>query len=132
MIRALKSVEVVTLFVEDVPRVKAFYEQIFGLRAVYEDAVSAVFKIQGLMLNVLAASEASTLVEPTAVAPRGGGSRVMFTIAVDDARAVCGELEAHGVTLLNGPTDRPWGRRTAAFADPAGNVWEIAQRLSPA
>ena len=51
---------------------------------------------------------------------RTGGSRALLTIEVDDANAVCEELAAHGVTLLNGPIDRPWGRRTAAFADPAG------------
>ena len=43
-----------------------------------------------------------------------------------------GRLVAHGVTLLNGPVDRPWGRRTAAFADPSGNVWEVAQILPDA
>jgi catechol 2,3-dioxygenase-like lactoylglutathione lyase family enzyme len=43
---------------------------------------------------------------------------------------VCAELLAHGVKLLNGPIDRPWGRRTAAFADPAGNTWEVAQPLT--
>ncbi len=31
--------------------------------------------------------------------------------------------------LLNGPQDRPWGRRTAAFADPAGHVWELAHEI---
>jgi uncharacterized glyoxalase superfamily protein PhnB len=30
---------------------------------------------------------------------------------------------------VNGPVDRPWGRRTAAFADPAGHAWEVAQLL---
>jgi lactoylglutathione lyase len=53
----------------------------------------------------------------------------MLTIKVKDANAVCAELEQHRVKLLNGPVDRPWRRRTAAFADPAGNVWEIAQEL---
>jgi lactoylglutathione lyase len=129
MIQALNNIEVVSLFVEDVPRVKAFYEDVFGLKAIFEDDVSAVFKLQGLLLNVLVASEAGTLVEPAPVATSGTGSRFMFTIAVVDADAVCSELRAHGVQLLNGPTDRPWGRRTAAFADPAGNVWEIAQPL---
>jgi catechol 2,3-dioxygenase-like lactoylglutathione lyase family enzyme len=33
------------------------------------------------------------------------------------------------VELLNGPLDREWGVRTAAFADPDGHVWEIAQEL---
>ena len=35
--------------------------------------------------------------------------------------------QSRGVELLNGPMDRPWGIRTAAFADPAGHIWEIAQ-----
>jgi catechol 2,3-dioxygenase-like lactoylglutathione lyase family enzyme len=42
---------------------------------------------------------------------------------------VCADLAAHGVKLLNGPIGRPWGLRTAAFADPAGNTREIAQVL---
>jgi hypothetical protein len=29
---------------------------------------------------------------------------------------------------VNGPVDRPWGRN-AAFADPAGHAWEVAQLL---
>jgi catechol 2,3-dioxygenase-like lactoylglutathione lyase family enzyme len=74
-------------------------------------------------------SNAPTLVEPIPVAAPGG-SRALLTVEVDDADAVCAELLAHGVKLLNGPIDRPWGRRTAAFADPAGNIWEVAQPLT--
>jgi lactoylglutathione lyase len=50
----------------------------------------------------------------------------LFTIAVPDVDAVVAELEQRGVRPINGPTDQPWGRRTAAFADSAGNVWEFA------
>ena len=57
------------------------------------------------------------------------GARVLLTIKVADVDAVCATLQARGVTLLNGPIDRPWGRRTAAFADPSGHVWEVAQEL---
>jgi uncharacterized glyoxalase superfamily protein PhnB len=52
-----------------------------------------------------------------------------LTIEVNDADAVCAQLEQRGVQLINGPIDRPWGRRTAAFADPAGHLWEVAQVL---
>ena len=44
-------------------------------------------------------------------------------------RLVCAELAARGVTLLNGPMDRPWGIRTASFTDPSGHIWEIAGDL---
>jgi catechol 2,3-dioxygenase-like lactoylglutathione lyase family enzyme len=129
MIQSLNNVEVITLFVESVRRVRGFYEEVFGLTVIFEDEVSAVFRIHGLMLNLLEISKAHTLVDPATVADQASGSRFMFTIAVDDADAACAELRAHGVALLNGPIDRPWGRRTAAFADPAGNVWEVAQVL---
>ena len=50
---------------------------------------------------------------------------------VDDVDEACTELKDRGVDLLNGPMDRVWGQRTAAFRDPAGNIWEIAKALSP-
>ena len=128
MIKALSKLDVITLFVEDLPASKAFYTDVFGLKVIYEDDASAVVKMSNLIINLLQVSNAATLVEPIPVAAPGG-SRALLTIEVDDANAVCAELAAHGVKLLNGPVDRPWGRRTAAFADPAGNTWEIAQEL---
>ena len=52
---------------------------------------------------------------------------MVFTIQVDDVDAMCAELTARGVVLLNGPMDRPWGIRTASFRDPGGHIWEIAR-----
>lgn len=129
MIKALGEIEVITLYVEDLGATKAFYQDVFGLDVINEDDVSALVRLGNLMLNLLQASEAPELVEPAAVAGPDAGSRFLLTVNVADVDAVCAELQQHGVTLLNGPIDRPWGRRTAAFADPAGNVWEVAQDL---
>jgi catechol 2,3-dioxygenase-like lactoylglutathione lyase family enzyme len=123
------SIEVITLFVDDIDAAKSFYEKVFASEVVYQDTVSAVLKFSGAMINLLETTRAPQLVEPSAVASPGSGSRVLFTIRVDDVDAVCAELGKAGVSLLNGPTDRPWGRRTAAFADPSGHVWEVAQEL---
>jgi catechol 2,3-dioxygenase-like lactoylglutathione lyase family enzyme len=132
VITGLNAVEVVTLFVEDLALARTFYRDVFGLESVYEDANSTVLRLDNLMINLLAARNAGTLVEPVAVGGSGSGPRLLFTIRVDDVDAVCAELARHGVKLLNGPIDRPWGRRTAAFADPAGHVWEVAQLLPEA
>ena len=67
--------------------------------------------------------------DPVAVASRDSGTRALLTIWVDDADAVCAELDRPGVVLLSGPIDRKWGKRTASFSDPDGNIWEIAQDL---
>ena len=53
------------------------------------------------------------------------GPRAVLTVEVDDVDAKCAELQELGVSLLNGPMDRPWGVRTASFRDPAGHIWEI-------
>ncbi len=121
------SIFAVTLFVEDLDATKAFYQNAFGLPVHYEDPNSAVFKFGDLLINLLTISEADELISPASVAARGAGSRFVFTIPVDDVDAMCAELARRGVTLLNGPMDRPWGIRTASFADPAGYIWEIAK-----
>ena len=123
----LNAIEVVTLFVEDIAASKAFYGMVFEAEEVFGDAVSSVLQFDGAMINLLQADQAPELVTPVAVGVAGAGPRMMFTVRVDDVDAVCAELADKGVTLLNGPIDRPWGRRTAAFADPSGHVWEFAQ-----
>ncbi len=130
MIEGLDRVEVVTVFVEDLEPAKVFYQGVFGLEVVYEDDASAVVALDNLMINLLVVANASTLVAPRTVGGADAGPRVLFTIRVADVDATCAGLARHGVALLNGPVDRPWGRRTAAFSDPAGNVWEVAQVLT--
>lgn len=117
----------ITLFAEDLEATKRFYQEVFGLPVHYEDANSAVFDFGNTLINLLARSEADGLIGPAPVATPESGARMQFTIQVDDVDALCAELARRGVTLLNGPMDRPWGIRTAAFRDPAGHIWEIAK-----
>lgn len=121
------GIAAITLFVEDLEAAKQFYLKAFGLPVTWEDDNSAVFKFGSTLINLLRISEAGELVEPARVASREAGSRFVFTIAVDDVDAMCAELNARGVELLNGPMDRPWGIRTASFMDPGGHIWEIAR-----
>ena len=117
----------ITLFVEDVAAARTFYTEVFELPVHYEDEVSCVFDFGNTLVNLLLATEADELIEPAVVGADGAGARMQLTITVDDVDAVCARLADRGVTLLNGPIDRPWGVRTACFADPAGHIWEIAK-----
>jgi catechol 2,3-dioxygenase-like lactoylglutathione lyase family enzyme len=122
-----KGIGAITLFVEDLAATKQFYQEVFGLPIHYQDDASCVFNFGNTLINLLAVTEAPELISPSVVAPPEAGSRMQFTIDVDDVDAMCTELMSRGVELLNGPMDRPWGIRTASFRDPAGHIWEIAK-----
>jgi catechol 2,3-dioxygenase-like lactoylglutathione lyase family enzyme len=129
MIGKLKKIDIITLFVEDLPAAKAFYTGVFGLETIFEDQDSVLLKLDNIMLNLLISAEAPEVVEPRPVAEVESGVRMLLTINVDDVDTVCAELERQGVKIINGPVDRPWKQRTAAFADPSGNMWEISHFL---
>jgi catechol 2,3-dioxygenase-like lactoylglutathione lyase family enzyme len=123
-----KTIDAITLFVEDLERAKLFYQDVFSLPVAFEDENSAVFRFENTLINLLKIPAARELIKPGVVA-RAAGSRFQLTIPVDDVDAACAELAARGVELLNGPMNRPWGIRTASFTDPGGHIWELAQPL---
>lgn len=122
-----KGIYAITLFVEDLTAAKRFYREVFGLPIAFEDDDSAVFEFGNTLINLLRTSAAAELVAPAAVASPETGARLQLTLQVDDVDRMCAELVSRGVELLNGPLDRPWGIRTAAFRDPGGHIWEIAK-----
>ena len=130
MTASLQHIDALSLFVEDVAAAKAFYQRVFGVGVVFEDAACAVVKFDNLLVNLLHVDSAQEIVAPTIVGSGGHGPCCQLSIFVDDVDAVCTALRASGVAILAGPIDRPWGMRTANFVDPSGHSWEVAQRLS--
>jgi lactoylglutathione lyase len=124
-----RSIAAITLVVEDLPAARTFYEDVFEVSVVFADEVSAVFPFGETVVNLLDSSAAPDLFAPAVVGGPGSGQRMQLTVPVEDVDARCRELVARGVTLLNGPVDRPWGIRTASFQDPAGHVWELTHDL---
>ncbi|MEV8320119.1 VOC family protein [Streptomyces sp. NPDC059900] len=120
------GLKAITLFTEDLAATKEFYRDVFGLPVHWENDNSAVFEFGDTLINLLDSTAGPELIEPASVADREAGSRLVFTLGVQDVDATCEQLAARGVELLNGPVDRPWGIRTASFRDPGGHIWEIA------
>jgi catechol 2,3-dioxygenase-like lactoylglutathione lyase family enzyme len=126
---ALPGLGALTVFVDDLDSSASFYRDVLGLESVYQDTNSTVFDLGNTLVNLLRVEAAGDLIAPAAVAPPGVGARMQLTAWVEDVDAVCELLRSRGVAMLNGPMDRPWGKRTAAFLDPSGTVWEIAQDI---
>lgn len=127
MIRKLVATE---LFVRDLTSSATFYRDTLGLEMIESDADSAVFKIGGVYFFLLTASGVAELISEGAMQLKlDGGPRSLLAVEVEDVDATYETLKAKDVTLLRPPTDQPWGLRTAHFADPEGNPWEIHQSI---
>lgn len=115
-----------TLFVSDVGASKEFYRRAFHTEPIFEDDDSVVFRIGGMVVNLLHENAVPELIAPASMALAGSGARAVMTLEVEDVDAVVARLARNGVVMLNGPVNRPWGPRTASFQDPSGHIWEIA------
>src|SRR5690242_1759863 len=130
MTQSLKSVNVITLFVEDQLRSKEFYERIFDVVGVDEGHGTVIFRLDNVFLRLLRRGEAeSEMLGQVSVADPRSGTTAQFGLAVEDADAFCTELTERGVSIVYGPIDRSWGRRNAGFADPDGHVWQFGSDI---
>ena len=80
MSEALKNVGAITLFVEDLPAARSFYERVFGRTAAFGDDSSAGFKFDNIIVNLVTTRAAVKVIAPVAVASPGAGSRFLLTI----------------------------------------------------
>lgn len=127
----IHKIEAIVLFVRDLAGCTAFYRDTFKLQYQGSDADSASFLLQdGLYLILLSpAGSADLLGTQVNELQIGGEPRGLLAASVADVDAAYEELKAKGVTFLRPPTDQRWGLRTAHFADPEGNLWEINQSI---
>ena len=123
----LNNLTATVLFVQDVKKCRAFYEDIFGWNVLFEDDHSAAYRLEGghdfVLLHTSAAAE--QIGEENLTFDHGLGHRMMLCLGVDNVDETCDDLVAKGVKLLKPPKSQHWGRRTAYFADPEGNIWEL-------
>ena len=129
----LTRINAAVLFVADLERAKSVYRDALELTLTFEDAASVVFPLDTAVLILLSLPGARDLLTAEAVSePHERGARSQLVSFVDDVDAVHARLAAKGVDFIRAPVDRDWGMRTSHFADPDGNVWEIAQQLAGA
>ncbi len=118
----------ITLGVDDLARMRAFYEEVFGWTPVEDDSDHIVFfQLNGIQLALYGRR---ALAEDARVDPEGSGFR-SFTLAhnLRSEKAVDRQFdvfEANGVNIAKPPAKTFWGGYSGYIADPEDNLWEIA------
>ena len=128
------NIMVIEVLVRDLASCTAFYRDTLGLEVQESESTpdSISFRMGNVHFFLLEVSAAAHMVSSEALELKiEGGPRVLLAAGVEDVDAAYEELKAKGVTFLRPPTDQPWGLRTAYFADPEGNLWEINSPSDP-
>jgi lactoylglutathione lyase len=127
----IHKIAAMVLFVRDLAGCTAFYRDMFKLPYQGSDTNSATFLLEeGTYLILLSPAGAADLLGTEVHALKlEGGPRGLLAAEVADVDAAYEELTAKGVTFVRPPTSQRWGLRTAHFADPEGNLWEINQSI---
>jgi catechol 2,3-dioxygenase-like lactoylglutathione lyase family enzyme len=119
---------VVTLGARDLPALRRFYADLGWSELDGSDETWAAFLLGGVLLALYPAEELAREAAPDL--PRETGfSGVTLACNVDSEAQVDEAFRAAvaaGATPVAEPVTRDWGGRSAYFADPENNRWEIA------
>lgn len=114
----IKTVWSITLHDSDMKRAVKFYEETSGLEKKYEFSSYAGFECGGAEIGLIPVSGETR---------RTSLMLQSVEFLVDDVDKFCDRLSRAGVEFFEGLHDEPCGGRQASFADPDGNMLEIAR-----
>jgi uncharacterized protein len=117
---------VVTIGARDLPRLRAFYLALGWPLAIETDDFAG-FDTRGAILTLY--SLASLVADAGIETPPAGSGGVNLAINVDRPEEVEETVEAAraaGGRVTAEPVQMDWGGRSAYFADPEDNLWEVA------
>jgi catechol 2,3-dioxygenase-like lactoylglutathione lyase family enzyme len=117
------------LYVDDLPRAKAFYQQVLGLTLLVEDSRFCALDVATrhvLLLFVRRASLEGANLPGGIIPPHDGAGplHVGFAVEVQELSAWESHLQAHGVQILS-QVSWPKGGRSIYFRDPDGHLLEL-------
>lgn len=124
---------VVTLGARDLPKLRGFYSGLGWPEVPGSGDGWVGFLLGGALLALYPLDELAAEAAPN-LPTSDGFSGITLACNVDSPEQVDAAFAAavdSGATPVAEPTTRDWGGRSAYFADPEGNRWEIAWASSP-
>ncbi|MBW3583896.1 MAG: VOC family protein [Euryarchaeota archaeon] len=128
--------DLLTLFVDDLPRMARFYRDTVGVPTPWDGAAPfAEFQHPGMRFALFPRKALHDALGVEATFPAGRNGTFALSLMFDDPTEVDAEFERLydlGVPMVYGPRDEPWGVRSAMVQDPEGNLIELGAWLPEA
>lgn len=124
-----QRVSLLTIGAIDLPALRRFYQSLGWEETELSSDQFAVFKTAGVLLSLFPLAELAKDAGIEFTKSPESFHGVSFSINVDQPEQVDTTIEtirSAGARILKEPGDAFWGGRTAYFADPENNLWEVA------
>lgn len=124
-----QRITLVTLGARDMSALRRFYQNLGWKQTEQSSDAYAVFQTAGVLLSLFPLAELAKDAGVPLSEPGDSFRGITLAINVDrpaDVDAAIEAVEAAGARILRRPSDAFWGGRTAYFADPENNLWEVA------
>ena len=121
-------VSIVTLGARDVERLRAFYDRLGWKALITADDGFTAYDTGGAIFTLwpLDSLAGDAGLEPDPPSTFRGVTLAVNVAAASEVDASTQTARGAGATILKEPRDESWGGRSSYFADPEGNVWEVA------
>lgn len=117
------------LFVKDMSKMVAFYQDVLGFEIKYQTGDENVYLIKdGVLFLMYGRKDFEQMVNSSFKYPKGRNGTFEIALSVPSYQEVDLAYQAlvkQGVDILMTPKTMPWGQRTFYFADPEKNLIEI-------
>lgn len=124
-----QRVSLLTIGAYNLPVLRAFYQSVGWEETEFSSDQYAVFKTAGVLLSLFPITELAKDAGIEFTKSPESFHGVTFAINVEQPEQVDTTIERirnAGAKILREPSDAFWGGRTAYFADPENNLWEVA------
>jgi uncharacterized protein len=125
----LQRVSLITIGAFNLPVLRKFYQRLGWEETEISSDNYAAFKTAGVMLTLFPIKELAKDAGISITQDKETFRGVTFAINVNTPQQVdtmIEEIRQVGGKILREPSDAFWGGRTAYFADPENNLWEVA------
>ena len=118
----------VTILTDDVPSMKGFYRNVLGFKVIEDLGNYVEFANEGTRFAICTREVMLEGTKHPSYRETRAGQAFELAFPLDSPEEVdraYDEIVSKGATPVKGPEMMPWGRRTAFFADPEGNIHEL-------
>ncbi|WP_226527037.1 VOC family protein [Metabacillus niabensis] len=125
----MQRVSLLTIGAYHLPDLRSFYQKLGWEETEFSSDTYAAFKTAGVILTLFPIKELAKDAGIDISQSKEGYRGVTFAINLDTPEqvdATIEEVRRIGARILREPSDAFWGGRTAYFADPENNLWEVA------